>query len=270
MPTQRYQAIFQVPTAVLARCRPATEGPPFIPHIKAARSPDDYALVLFGIEHFGEGEICNSKEVPGEKGHWSRPLPLSSQTSQGLGREHPYPAKQPIRPTPHPGGGMLPPPSWSEPQCPPTCGCGLAWGETVRLSRWAAFPHLPLTHGWGAAGIQAPTAGERRAQETPRQPRPAPETLTGDSLPGPVHCTAAPAPAHRFQTFGMGSPTPGCSRCMSAGQTVASASWLLADLCPSFPYAGSLAPCFHPNRYLAAWTQDSHLEPSTSLLGYVL
>lgn len=32
-------------------------------------SPDDDTLVLFGIKHFGEGEISNCKEVPGETGH---------------------------------------------------------------------------------------------------------------------------------------------------------------------------------------------------------
>lgn len=108
-------------------------------------SPDDYALVLFGIEHFGEGEICNCKEVPGETGHtrsWARPC-WGSQTSQGMGRGHLCLAEQPILPDPTLGecSPQVSPPR-SDPQWPP------AHGAVARLrERLPGSPPPPTTHG---------------------------------------------------------------------------------------------------------------------------
>lgn len=53
-------------------------------------SPDDDTLVLFGIKHFGEGEISNCKEVPGETGRYvALSLTVSfhrPKTARGWGR----------------------------------------------------------------------------------------------------------------------------------------------------------------------------------------
>lgn len=68
-------------------------------------SPDDDTLVLFGIKHFGEGEISNCKEVPGETGHWVSPsLTVSSHspTVPGIGEKSisVQPAASAARPSP--------------------------------------------------------------------------------------------------------------------------------------------------------------------------
>lgn len=124
-------------------------------------------------------------------------------------------------------------------------------------TRW---PYPWLRGRRGLAKVRQRDPGEPRTA-----PSPSPETLTGDFLPGPARCTAAPALAHRFRTFGTGSPTPGCCRCRSAGQTVVSGLMPPRGPPPLLPGAR-----FHGARCLAAEPPCLRLGPSHSSTGHLL
>lgn len=151
---------------------------PTLPHAHKGpqpNPPDNYALILFGIKHFGESKICNCKEVPGETGHrchWDRAPPLKPLKGQ-VGK-HLCPPWQPI---------LLHPPPWGNAPCPHSgqshhgqqCGedCGQTGGETNWAQQVGCQPLAAPTLGLGA-GRDSPGSG-RGTQETRGEPHPQPQ-----------------------------------------------------------------------------------------------